>query len=121
MTTLTAASQVATTAAILAYLMWSNVGPRRHSAQSGRPVEVAVAFAIFVGCNASIQNGITRILLVVVLCAPIAAAVSHLRMKQQDRGHTNPGSVRTAPEGHDEGTVTKTHSPGGRHGARHRS
>ena len=87
MTTLTAASQVATTAAILAYLMWSNVGPRRHSAHSGRPVEVAVAFAIFVGCNASIQNGDTRILLVLVLvlCAPTAAAVNHLRMKQQFR------------------------------------
>ena len=85
MTTLAAASQVATTAAILAYLMWSNVGPRRHSAHSGRPVEVAVAFAIFVGCNALIQNGNTHILLVLVLvlCAPIAAAASHLRMKHE--------------------------------------
>ena len=67
--------------------MWSNVGPRRHSAHSGRPVEVAVAFAIFVGCNALIQNGNTHILLVLVLvlCAPTAAAVNHLRMKQQFR------------------------------------
>lgn len=79
MTTLTAASQVATTAAILAYLMWSNVGPQRARGRSGRPVRAAVAFAVFVGCNASIQNGNTRILLVLVLCAPIAVVVRHLR------------------------------------------
>jgi hypothetical protein len=70
MTALTA-SQIATTAAMLAYLVWRSVGWRRHSAQSGRPVGVSVAFAIFVGCNALIQNGNTSVLLVLVMCAPL--------------------------------------------------
>jgi hypothetical protein len=96
-TTLTAASQVAATSAILAYLVWSRVGSRRHSAQSGRPVEVAVAFAIFVVCNALIQNGNTRILLVLVSWAPTAAAVSHLRMKQQFRRVARSGSSPRLP------------------------
>lgn len=92
-TTLTAASQVATTAAILAYLMWGKGGPQRHGEQSGIPVHIELAFAVFVGCNAVIQSGNTRILLVLVSCAPIAAAVNHLRMKRQVRRVTGEGTV----------------------------
>ena len=34
-------------------------------------MNLILAFAVFVGCNASIQNGNDRILLVLVLCAPL--------------------------------------------------
>jgi Flp pilus assembly protein TadB len=98
MTTLTAASQVATTAAILGYLMWwCRGGSRPHATQSGRPVVVAAAFAIFLGCNAFVQNGSARILLVLVVCAPIAAAVSHLRWRRQFRRVTRSGSSPQLP------------------------
>lgn len=45
MVTLTAASQVATTALILANPVWSSGGSGRNSAQSDRAAEVTVTFA----------------------------------------------------------------------------
>lgn len=93
MTTLTATSQVATTAAILAYLMWRTVG-WRDGAQSRRRVQVSVAFVIFVGFNALIQDGNTRTLLLLFVCAPTASAVTYSRIKQRSRRLTTSRSLR---------------------------
>lgn len=82
MTTLTAASQLATTVAILAYLMWRSIGRRRHGARFQRRVRTATASVIFLGFNALIQEGSSRILLLVVMCILIADAVISTKLKR---------------------------------------
>ena len=87
MTTLAATSQVATTTAIIGYLRWRTVG-WRDGAQFRRRVKVRVAFVIFVGSNALIQDGTARILLLLFVCTPVAMAVIYSCIKRKCRRPT---------------------------------